>query len=97
MIQLSLDLNLKAHEADLLMETAPSGCLIAFIGQKSMHRIDDIIAKVETVSQKFNVKSPTFFIEKANKMPAIFHKNPPAMVTARKLTIDKFMCYVLRS
>ena len=98
MISLDSNMNANANVADLLEKTAPSSCLSVFIGKKFNHRIDDIITKVETLSKSFNVKSPTFFVEKADKMPTIFHENPPVMVMkCKQFTTDQLThCLFIR-
>ena len=68
---ISLSLGLTDHnEIEVIRSSIPSNCLIVMIGGRYLSRVNDIVRKVETVSEHLPLKPKAYFGEKTDaKIP----------------------------
>lgn len=60
----SLRMSLKSQKSlnqEAIRFSVPSGCMIVFVGGKLMHRLDDIIKKVDHFSWQLSIKTLAYF------------------------------------
>ena len=81
----SLDSKLPIN-IEFIRSNIPSNCLIVMIGGKYLTRINDIVSKVETVSEQLKLKTLAFFGEKTEAK--IAEETSIALVNKTERSID---------
>ena len=77
---ISISLNSKLNVGLAIRKSSPSNCYIVLVGGKVLHRMKDIVQKVQEVSEVLVVKFLYYFAEKIGTMPEVESKSSPVMV-----------------
>ena len=69
--QLVMDLDKNnAGNLEILRQSAPVNCFMVFIGGKYVSRLDDIVRKVDEVTDQLATKPTIYFAEKSDEAPS---------------------------
>ena len=68
-LRVNLDNNNNVEHQEMVRQSAPSNCLLVFIGGKYVNRLEDIVQKMESASVGLVSKPLIFFSEKVEKTP----------------------------